>query len=463
MKVRVLIWRGGIRFYQDGDFIFDPRHGDFIGPRPPPREKVTIVDANVFGGHTLFAVAQRLRQMGYEIEGFAGNTLPSSPLREIVSPLEVPKPASPIIFFAGYPGSGKSAVAAMVARMVGAYRIKWASFIEEPGLYGEKAALKEEEDPLFFARKAFPHLCSVPPEIPVVLDGVKDMRVVQFLAYTTSRPAILIFVQAPDWLRHFVCQARQDPDDLFWKERDELFAPRLEEIRRQSLLLQMDSNDHREILELLRLHGIRPRLPLNSVPVLFDKFFALEFILYVTRVIPLAISISDIPDDWIFHHRYVERYPVPEELKKLVCAIATSFRIIDDILDEDMERRIREGGSVKFIPALWAVEGVWVAVAKAMAMLSAAARHPAFDPEMVRRVVRAVWIELEADAGGRPLTPAEYELTLEREAAFREWVARISGYPIEKAREEAIRAQIENDRMAKGLEAKRVEGIYHEV
>jgi len=57
----------------------------------------------------------------------------------------------------------------------------------------------------------------------------------------------------------------------------------------------------------------------------------------------------------------------------------------------------------------------------------------------------AVLIELQAELEGRELTPEEYELTLEKESAFREWIAAIAGLDKNALAEEGRKAQLKND------------------
>lgn len=47
---RVLIWRGGVRFYKKEDYIFDVVRGRFIGEKPPKNRKLIVIDNNIFSG-----------------------------------------------------------------------------------------------------------------------------------------------------------------------------------------------------------------------------------------------------------------------------------------------------------------------------------------------------------------------------------------------------------------------------
>lgn len=457
---RVLIWRGGVRFYRPGDFIFDPGAGEFIGPRPPEGVDICIVDANVYSGQTVFSVAQQLRR-SYRVVEYRGTTAIFNLWGERIKP-EVPYPPahqSPLVFVSGAAGCGKSAIATMIAAMAGGQRIKWAEFVQFPGAYGEAAARLEQHDPLVFARQAVETLRAIP--VPIVLDGVKDFLVTQFIAYATGRPSILLFVQSPQWLRNFILRTRGDSDDRFSAKRDALFAPRLAALRQRALVLDTASNDHSEIVELLAIHGIRAEMPLTC-PVLLNKPFILdlpEYLVLSARSAP-SVSLRDIPAEWCFHRRYVERYPVPQPLQHWVCTVASAFRIMDDILDESPTRTIRDSSGTRSIPAAWVTDGAWVALMRATAMICAAARHPEAEKtgfhEMLRRVFAAVRVELKADREKRRLNADEYDATLDREIAFREWVARLSNYPVDQARLEAREAQIKNDQYARGLEAARI-------
>lgn len=474
---RVLLWRGGVRFYEKGDYIFDVVRGRFIGEKPPKDRKLVVIDSNIFSGHTIFTAIQKLRSLGYQIESAAGNIVSNIKNLENVIKTLPPKPVNskPIIFICGLPGSGKSFLTAMIEKMTQSVVIKWGKLVAEttnPGLYGEGALKLEKQDPLYFAKKALPQLKKIPLNKVIILDGAKDIVTIEFLAYALGRPTIVLYLETPNWLRKILCKYRRDSDDEYFEERDKLFKNRLRKIRSKSIVLKPNSNDHYEALTLLKIHGINPRLSMKKVPVLFDKFFALESILYVTEQIKCYIDIDDIPEEWIFHKRYVERYPIPESLRKAVCIVASAFRIIDDIIDEDVERRIRsEKGKESTITAFWIQDGVYIALVKALIMLKAAADYfkeyekilknsPLSYNEMVKRVVKAVWIELTAEAEERQLTDNEYTATLDREIAFREWIASISGYPLEKARKEAIKAQIKNDLMSSGFEANRLNFKY---
>ncbi|WP_322797963.1 class 1 isoprenoid biosynthesis enzyme, partial [Thermoflexus sp.] len=369
--------------------------------------------------------------------------------------------------------SGKSVLAEMIARAAGGRRVKWARFVPNPGRYGEEAAREEAKDPLVFAKAAREALLAIPCQEVVVLDGPKSVEAIEFITYTLSRPALLLWVEAPSWLRQFILNTRRDPDDPFEEERAALFAARWEEIRRRALVVDLSSNDHRHALEALAAHGIFPRIPMESVPVLLDRGFVLGMLLHFTRDQPLRISINDIPCDWVFHVSYSDRFPrlrQDPQLQHIVHVIASAFRLVDDVLDESPTRRLRMGDRVEEIPAHWTVEGAWVAVMRAVAMLCAArnalAERGALEGfmEMMERVVRAVSVELEADRERRPLRPDEYALTLERESAFRVWVARMVGEDPEWAAREGVMDQMKNDRRAlearKGLEARRVAEIF---
>lgn len=78
--------------------------------------------------------------------------------------------------------------------------------------------------------------------------------------------------------------------------------------------------------------------------------------------------------------------------------------------------------------------------------------------EMIARVEAATLIELNAELEGRALTAEEYQASLDKEVAFREWIASLAGLSARQLREDAIRAQMKNDRLSSGLERQRLGG-----
>lgn len=477
MTYRVLIYRGGLVFYEPGDLIYDPQEG-WIGPSPEPGAELVLVDANIYSGSTVYRIRQKLEESGYRVAGFAGSLAPGVTIRFPVpfQKMTPPSPGAPMVVVAGKPATGKSAIAEMIARMTGGQKIKWAGFVKNPGRYGEVAAELEKHDPLVFARDAYLELRDIPREKVIVLDGPKSMHVIDFLAYSLSRPTILLWVEAPGWFREFILKTRGDPDDPFDLQREELFADRLSRIRERSIIVDMASNNHLHALQMLESHGIRPRLRMETVPVLMDRMFILEMLQYFVSGRGLRIRMEDIPPEWAFHTSYSRRFPslrTRVRLQKIVHMVASAFRIIDDVLDESTTRRIRSENLVEEVPAHWVVEGAWVAIMRAMAMIIAA-RNDLMDGwgkeavdqfvRMVLLVTEAVFVELKADLENRPLTPEEHPLTLKRETAFREWVARMLGEDPEKAAREGIEDQIKNDLYAfmtgKGHEARRVSQIF---
>lgn len=464
MAIPVFLWRGGVKHYlrfpllPDGrrGFVYDPRVGSWIGQALDPGTAIVLVDDETWSGATLYRVAQTLERAGYHVVGLAAD-IASGP-RDGIRPLPAPTPASPLVALMGLPGTGKSALARMLAHRVPGVYVKWSRVVTSvchPGRYGEEAARLEAADPLVFARLAVEQMSGTPRESWVILDGVKDARALLFMAFALHRPLIPLILEEDEETRQHIVAWRGDADDVYDRERRRLFADRLEELQRMSLRLDLN-RPHPWVRALLARHGY----PLQgTVPgTILAKRFLVDFVLH--NVLNAQMTLPTPPEGLIFHTRYSRRYPVPTDLAPIVNTVASAFRILDDILDEATERRIvDEAGQERHIPAAWVQIGVWRSVFYTVWMLAWARSHApdtsGYD-NMLRRVASAVRVELRADEEQRPLTRGEYQTTLDREGAFREWVARLSGYPLAAARKEGIDAQKRNDTFARGIEALRL-------
>ena len=457
--ILVFVWRGGVKHclrfpHAQKKYIYDPRNDAWIGPRPPQGAALTLVDDDVWSGRTLLHTKQRLEERGWRVIALAGNRKTGFSHPDFVD-LPAPTSRAPLVVISGRPGTGKSALAHQIAAQNHGVYIKWASFVGEPGKYGERAAAREAKDPLVFAKKALDALKGI--REMVVLDGVKDARVAEFLAYATNRPLIPIFVSLDEDLRRMIVSWRGDADDRYAAERERLFAYRLAGMHRLSIALDMSGNDHGMARSALAAHGIEAPLPVAETVI--DKRFLVQLVR--RQVFAQARGQAPhIPNELVFHHRYSERYIVTDPARAhLIDLVASAFRIIDDIVDEHLERRVSESGEVRFIPALWPRIGAWGAAIWAIAMLRTA-RDMAPDVSaydaMIRRVAWATLVELDAEAEGRPMTDEEYQASLDKEIAFREWLASLIDYDSQKARREAIVAQMKNDRYAQGVEKTRL-------
>lgn len=452
MIANVFIWRGGLRHW----FAFDePRfvvrqNGEFIGQHPPAGSVLRLVDTHAFSGMTLVRTAATLRRDGYHVVEMCADGAPLCG----VTRLDPPAPRPPLISVAGMPGSGKSALAYMLAETLGARYVKWAHYVDVPGRYGEQAAEQEREDPFVFAKRVAAVVLKDDDAL-IVLDGIKDADALTFLAFATRRPLISLCVELPEHRRQAIVAARGDVDDAHDAERLVLFGGRLARLKAQSIIVDLMSQDHDDALAALALHGLRLTLPFRRT--LLDKRASVWIPRYAATHTGKG-KFPAFPPELVFHTSYSDTLGLDGDLRYRVNVVASAFRIIDDIVDEHEERRLRRpGGRVECMPTVWRTSSPWQAIMWASSMLAWAGRDPdPFYAEMVERVANATMIELAADAEGRKLTDEEYQQTLDKEVAFREWLARLTGRDIAEARKSAIRAQLENDRHGTGIEAARL-------
>jgi len=451
----VYIWRSGLRHWESrGEGFVALPDGRFIGPRPPSAP-VELIDADIYSGATMLKLARALRAAGYPAISFAGSPACGNALPPVVTPLPVLPPRAPLIAVCGLPGSGKSALAHGLADSLGGRYLKWARFVSAPGQYGEQAAQREAEDPLVFARQARSEIARE-DATPVVLDGVKSAEALTFLAFTTRRPLISIWADVSEELRQRTLRWRDDPDDRQDAQRTALFAERWQALRAMSIQIRLDSPDHSAALEALAWHGLH--LPLGAGNSLLDKRAAVRIAMHNARKLGAAHP-PDFPAELVKHTSYSDKYGLDGLVARRVNVVASAFRLLDDLIDEHTERRFRrKNGSAEVVPALWLTASPWMAVYWASVMLAWAGRicPDPYYAEMITRVERATLIELEADLQGRPLTADEYQQTLDKEIAFREWIARLANLDPARLRDDAIRAQLKNDALSSGIERQRL-------
>lgn len=440
----VLLWRGGVKFFSRyPGAVFDPISGEWLTAAPVLKRPIRIVDVDAYSYATVHIAVQKLERAGYEVSEVL--TLPYRP------PDPVP---APLVILSGHSCTGKSAIAHQLFTQNNALYFKWSKFIgDEAGRYGEVAFEKECIEPLRYALRAFEALKTVSPFQAIVLDGVKDIRVMYFLGYALARPIIPLFFRTDEAIRKACVQMRRDADDVYDERRRELFDERLRQMEDRSVCVDLAKNDHRVARSLLSKNGLNIRLPVGNT--ILSKYYPLDILAHASRKPKDGAKPLLRP----FHFRYSERFGLTGDTAEIVNLVASAFRVVDDILDEDETRRIVIRGREHRIPALWTEIGVWPAIYFAGEAISyVASRVPdarAFA-EMVRRVTDAVRIELIADEEGRRLTRNEYIATFEKETAFRAWVASLSGTDVKDAVRDAIHAQLKNDRYATGRERARL-------
>jgi hypothetical protein len=451
----VYIWRGGLRHWETcGDGLIATPDGAFLGPRPKA-DRLRLVDADIYSGATMLRLARALRAAGYRAISFAGSPAHGTSLPDCVEPLPILPPRAPLIAVCGLPGSGKSALAHGLASAVGGRYLKWARFVSAPGQYGEAAAQREAEDPFIFARAARSEIARL-DDAPVVLDGIKSAEALTYLAFTTRRPAILLWVDVDEDIRQRTLRWRSDPDDSQDAQRSALFAARWEALRKSAVVVRLDRADHADAREALAWHGLS--IPLPAGNSLLDKRAAVRIAMHNARKLGPP-GAPDFPPELVKHTSYSDKYALSGLTAQRVNTVASAFRLLDDLIDEHHERRYRRAdGSAEVVPALWLTQSPWMAVYWASIMLAWAGRVCQDEgyAEMIARVEAATLIELNAELEGRALTAEEYQASLDKEIAFREWIASLAGLSARQLREDAIRAQVKNDRLSSGLERQRL-------
>lgn len=443
MKKVLFVWRSGLKFYELFETyphaIYDPKTSTFLYGEVSPEDKVVIVDDDVVSGTTLVKIIRELKLRNYEIASCSlGSFKVDVPLHQL--PIR-----KPFLCFFGLPASGKSLIAYGFSKSLGAPVVKWGKFAKPyAGLYGEELAKIEERDPFFLARKVYKFVKEQELEDEVVvLDNPKNDYQLTFLSFALRKPVIPVCVEIEEERRRKVLGIRNDEDDAYSEERDKLFFEGIEKLKKHSVVVRLDTNDHSEAIELLKRHGLYGK---GFYPnTLFYKPSLLDFIYKVSveEKTLLEDPTPEVPEHYLQH--YEERYGrvVKDERKRKVAVLlSVAYRLIDDVLDEH-EIRLHH-------PTYHTQRSIFDAVYLASSLVLHA-KHlllPEEVPEFLkttRALYEAVSLELELEITGRRPSKEEYLKTLEREGAFRCFLYFLAGRdPLEGWRE-GIRAQIEDD------------------
>jgi len=444
MKKVLFIWRSGLKFYELFEnypcAIYDPKTGKLLYGEVKPDEKVIIVDDEVASGVTLMKIIKNLKLKDYEIASFSiGSFKVDVPLRQL--PIR-----KPFLCFFGLPASGKSLIAHGFSKYLSAPIVKWGKFAKPyAGLYGEKLREIEEKDPFFLARKVYHFVKEQKYEDKVViLDNPKNEYQITFLSFVLRKPAIPICVEIDEEKRKKVLKLRNDDDDAYSEERDQLFINGIEKLKKHSVVVRLDANDHSEAVELLKRHGLYDGKGFYP-NTLFYKPAILDFIYKVSveeKTLPEDPT-PEIPEHYFKH--YEERYGrlvKDERKKKIAVLLSVAYRLIDDVLDEH-ETRL-------YHPAYHVEKSIFDAVYLASTLILHA-KHLLLPSErreflkMTKTIYEAVSLELELEITGRKPNEREYFKTLEREGAFRYFLYFLAGRDPLEGWKEGIKAQIEDD------------------
>jgi hypothetical protein len=235
---------------------------------------------------------------------------------------------------------------------------------------------------------------------------------------------------------------RKDPDDVYHKEREALFKERLEELKKHSIAVISTSNFETfvPLVEVLENLGYPCKKREWGFDIWGTKHIWLDIYekyAYDTK----EMEPINAPD---MHRSYIEKYGLEDKTGEIIMLTATSFRIIDDILDEHDTRRGK--------PAHWKKYGILDSLIDASALLQQArkvARQTGFlkeYDEMFKRVINAVRYEIDVEEGRAECRTAEdWIRAAEREAAFREFIGILKGEDPGEYYLRGLKAQAKDD------------------
>jgi hypothetical protein len=464
MKATIYLLRGGLKHFRlprEGEqpFYWDPREKRLYptDKRLEDFEEFELVEANITTGREIL---RAMRELGLPRERtrIRGNaeTKFAEGLVDIPEPPPRPDPERSLIAFAGRAGTMKSFLSRGLGMCHGIPVLQVGKELRKMtdlGDFGEKLFEKERKNPYLVGEMIFP-LIQGRQEKVIIVDGVKSYETVLFLSYASHRPLFLFFVEMDEGLRRETISLRLDEDDRFAERRDRMFEEGLEKLREQAYaVLNMDDWRTLEPLcTVLRQLGFRTTSILDLPNPFGSKRPLLE--LYrrnVEKLIERGRVIEGDFSRYVFHRNYPERLRkhgivLDEEGTELVNLTASAFRMVDDLLDE---HTVREGRV-----AFWRQEGIIRTIYYATLMTVRAynlAERKGLSGEfreMFRRVIGAVSYELRVEEGIEECRGyGDWLRAAEREAAFREFLAHLSGKP-ERAREFrewGIRAQMKDD------------------
>ncbi|MEM3895591.1 hypothetical protein [Thermofilum sp.] len=466
MKAVIYILKGGLKLYSppssdEKSFYWDPVQ-EKLYPLNVSLNGFTeylFVDSNIVTGGTVRKAVDKLA-VPWEKVRVRGNPRTCVAKHFVDEPVEDPVPCYDriLLVFSGKAGTLKSFLARGLESVHGIPVIQVGKTLKsmvDLGEYGEKLYEREKVNPFVVGELLYPILSKKSDPI-VILDGVKRMETVVFLGYSTRRPAFVFFLQNDENIRRTCVRLRNDPDDFFDAERNYLFMDHLNLLLREAYAVidWRDWSTLEPLTELLKVFGYRTTR-LCSFPNPFgSKRPLLE--LYrrnVEKIFAGKMSVDEGVRVTASHTRYLERLAekgvrLDKIRSKIIVLTASAFRIVDDILDENT---VRDN-----MPAAWTVHGIIDSVRDAVMITGEAwklSNHIGLGDDFVRmfrRVVDAVMYELEVEDGVRGFNGFEDWLkAAEREAAFREFLAILSGHPdrVQEFRMWGIEAQAKDDLM----------------
>jgi hypothetical protein len=466
MRATVYILRSALKHYRPPErdervFYYSPESGELY-PRSASLEgfdEYVIVDSNVATGNTIRKTIEALGLQEKRVitRGNARTPVAEEFLDEVL-PDPVPDRERAIIGLAGKSASMKSFISVGLGESHRIPVVKVGKVVSGlAGRYGEKLAEAEKDNPFIVGELLYDRIKGLRDRL-VVVDGLKSTETAVFISYSTRRPIFLFYVEIPEEVRMKFGKLRNDPDDAYWSERDELFEERLRKLREKAyaVINPVEWKNMDVLCNVLKHYGYTTSM-IAGVPNPFgSKVVFLE--LYrknVEKLVARGAQLHAFLRCWE-HDGYIKRLEergivIDEERKRAVILIATAFRMIDDILDENT---IRDGKE-----AAWRMMGIMKALIHAVELSVTAwniCRNLGCGEEfmkMFRRVIRAVRYELDVEEGREKFSGFEDWLkAAERESAFREFLAVLAG--LEERRAEfrlwGLKAQAKDDLLGEG-------------
>lgn len=443
MKKAIFILRSGLKHYRDIQFdkalYYDPENNTLY----PRSEKITdedevvLIDSNIVTGKTMLKAFKSLN-LKREKTLFAGSYKGEYAEKFLDIRLPAPEIKGYIIALAGSSGTGKSFIAKglEIYRRIKQYKIGYAAKELGAGLYGE--AIDEEDNPFAVSEK-FLEMYDIFDRL-IIVDGVKSLHQLIHISYALNRPYFLFYVESDR--KELMYRFRNDPDDVYHREREALFKERLEELKKHSIAVinTSDFNSFAPLVEVLEKLGIKCMKREWGWDIWGIKHIWLD--IYEKYAYgEKKIEPINSPD---MHQSYIEKYGLEGPTKEIVMLTATSFRIIDDILDEHDTRR----GNLSH----WKKHGILDSLIDASALLQQArkiAQQTGFlkeYDEMFKRVINAVRYEIDVEEGHAEYkTVEDWIKAAEREAAFREFIGILKGEDPKEYYLQGLKAQAKDD------------------
>lgn len=442
MITAVFILNSGLKHYNkikfDKALYYDPKNKELY-PKDSKIDKndtIILVDNNVATGKTLIDTMENLGLKRNEVL-FAGSYIGNYPEKFLDIKLEPVKINGYIIAFAGDSGVGKSLISKGLElyRGIKQYKIGYAARELNPGLYGEN--IDEAKNPYTVSEK-FLQMYKINDPI-IIIDGIKNIIQLTHISYALNRPYFLFNVASDN--KEIMYSIRQDKDDAYYKERREYFKNGLQELQKYgSAINTSDFNTFVKLAEVLNNLGYTCKKREWGYDIFGTKHIWLDIYekyAYSNK----QIKLINKPE---MHTRYVKKYGLDGKQEELIMYTATSFRIIDDILDEHDIRNNK--------PSHWKQYGLLMSEIDASALIQKArkiAEEIGYLQEydkMFRQTIDAVRYEIDIEERKREYkTFNDWLKVAEKETAFRSFIGLLKHEDPHKYYIQAIKAQIKDD------------------